>query len=80
MTPTHFYNGGEHGPNYGDAEFISEWSDKLPIRMQWEVKDRDTEIYQELRLSDPSNCRYRVNSWLRKTVEKNKPSSNGLPF
>jgi len=85
MIPTHFYNGGEHGERFGDAEWLVETIDKLPIRKQKPVSQRYSEIYQELALSDPDKCRFRSNSWLRKTVEKickefEKNNDNTLPF
>ena len=81
MTPTHFYNGGENGERFGDAEWLSETIDKIPHRKQKAVAGRYSEIYQELVLSDPDKCRFRSNTWLRKVVEKLKPINTGtLPF
>ena len=69
MLPTNFYI-SPHGDIYGDKAWLIEWLDKLPIRKQKPVAIRYGEIYQELVLSDPNNCRYRSNTWLRKTVQK----------
>lgn len=72
MIPTHYYSGGIHGYQYGDAGFLSEWLGKLPIRKQRPVAVRYSEIYSELVIKDPNKCRYRANCWLRKTVDKYK--------
>jgi len=81
MTPTHFYNGGEHGEMYGDKPWLIETIDKIPHRKQKAVADRYSEIYQELALSDPDKCRFRANVWLRKIVKKYKPSESDIvPF
>ena len=85
MTPTHFYNGGEHGPTYGDGPWLVETIDKLPIRKQKPIGIRYGEIYKQLVESDPRNCRYRSNTWLRKTFDKickqfQKNNDNSLPF
>jgi len=80
MTPTHFYNGGENGERFGDAEWLTEQIDRLPIRKQKPVAARYSEIYQQLVLEDPKNYRYRCNVWLRKVVKKYKPINDGLPF
>jgi len=80
VTPAHFYNGGENGERFGDAEWLTEQIDRLPIRKQKPVAARYSEIYQQLVLEDPKNYRYRCNVWLRKIVEKYKPINDGLPF
>jgi hypothetical protein len=79
MLPANFYNGPDHG-QYGDSKFLIEWIDKLPIRMQKPVSEKYSEIYTQLVKDDPNECRARVNTWLRKTVEKNKPVDDGLLF
>lgn len=81
MLPANFYNGGEHGPNYGDGPWLVETIDKIPHRKQQAVADRYSEIYQELLLSDADKCRFRINTWLRKIVKKYKPNENDVvPF
>ena len=79
MTPTHFYNGGEHGPQYGDAEWLIDQLNQLAKPVREQVSKRYSEIYQELELSDPNQCRKRVNTWMRKTVIKNK-NTDIVPF
>ena len=85
MTPAHFYNGGENGERFGDAEWLTEQIDRLPIAKQRPVSIRYGEIYKTLSIDDPRNCRYRSNTWMRKTVEKvcrefQKNNDNSLPF
>ncbi len=80
MLPANFYNGPSNGM-YGDASFLIEQIDKLPIRLQVPVSKRYSEIYTKLAIDDPNQCRFRCNCWLRATVEKNKPSGDDLiPF
>ena len=67
-----FYNGGKHGKRYGDWDFISNCLKQLPPSVVFEVKERYSEIYVHLLEHDPHDCRRRVNSWLRKTVEKHR--------
>ncbi len=85
MTPTHFYNGGIHGEQYGDGPWLVETIDLLPIRRQSEIAKRYSEIYLQLMDDDPRNARYRSNTYLRKRVEKickefQKNTDNTLPF
>lgn len=79
MTPTHFYNGGENGPQYGDAGWLTDQLNQLAKPVREKVSKRYSEIYQELELSDPKFCRYRANGWMRKTVIKNK-NTDMVPF
>ena len=79
MTPTHFYNGGEHGERFGDESWLVEQLNQLPDTIRGPVSQRYGEIYQELSLSDPNKCRFRCNAWMRKTVEKNK-NKDIIPF
>jgi len=75
------YNGGIHGEKYGDKSFIDENIDLLPIRLQEETKNRYSEIYSQLEKEDPHHCRFRVNNWLRKMVNKYKAKiENGEAF
>lgn len=81
MTPTHYYNGGIHGYQYGDGPWLAETIDKIPHRKQQAVSTRYSEIYNELVQSDPMKCRFRCNVWLRKIVEKYTPKNNDIvPF
>lgn len=68
-----FYNGGSHGEQYGDKEFIDEQIEQLPYELMSDVKDKYSEIYELLLREDKDNARYRVNTWLRKVVKKHKP-------
>ena len=80
MLPDNFFNGGIHGSQYGDAEFLKEQIEMIPPRMQKEVSNRYSEIYISLTDSDPQNVRYRANTWVRATVKKNLPNKNNSPF
>jgi len=75
-----FYNGGMHGPKYGDGEFISKQIDLLPISMQKKVRKRYGGIYLKLIKEDKDKCRYRANTWLRATVKKYKAVDDGSLF
>jgi hypothetical protein len=79
MTPNHFYNGGDNGVQYGDAEWLIDQLNQLAKPVREKVSKRYSEIYQELTLSDPNECRKRVNTWMRKTVIKNK-NMDIVPF
>jgi len=70
------YDGGMHGYRFSDKPWIMEQLDLLPIRLQTYTKDRYSEIYTELLVSDKNNSRYRANSWLRATVKKHGVISN----
>ena len=81
MTPSSFFDGGIHGPTYGDGPWLSEALEQIPFRKQKAVANRYSEIYQELVLSDPRQCRYRSNCWLRKVVKKYTVVNNDIvPF
>ena len=67
-----YYNGGIHGPKYGDLEWINEQVGLVPVMQQKALRTRYGEIYTELAQTDPNNARFRANSWLRKVVKKNR--------
>jgi len=79
MKPSHFYNGGEHGEQYGDGPWLVDQLNQLAKPVREKVSQRYSEIYQELTLSDPRKKRFRCNTWMRKTVEKNK-NMDIVPF
>lgn len=64
--------GGMHGYKFSDLPWINEQIDKLPIKLQTYTRDKYSDIYAELLESDKNNVRYRVNTWLRKTVKKHQ--------
>ena len=74
------YNGGTHGEQYGDGHWILEQIDKLPIKIQGQVRAKYSEIYEELTLTDPNNKRNRANTWLRKVVDKHGVEQDGELF
>lgn len=79
MLPEYYYI-SPHGENYGDKAFLIETIDQLPISRQQPISNRYSEIYSELSNSDPQNCRFRCNTWLRKQVERHKPVDDGAVF
>jgi len=58
----------DHGPRFGDSQFINREILKLPVSIQGQVRVRYSEIYQSLEGSH--NQRQRANNWLRATVKK----------
>jgi len=75
-----YFNGGIHGPKYGDLPWLLEQVDQLPVDLQSEIKERYKEIYRSLEGQDDQ--RFRSNQWIRRVVEKYKPvkSVENLPF
>lgn len=71
MLPKHHYN-FEDSAVFNDSDWISEQIDQLPISMQKEVSQRYSDIYLKLTNEEDNKTRFRANSWLRKTVDKNK--------
>jgi type II secretory ATPase GspE/PulE/Tfp pilus assembly ATPase PilB-like protein len=71
MLPKHHYD-SENSSVYNDSNWISEQIDQLPISMQKKVTSKYSDIYLQLTKEEDRKVRFRVNTWLRKTVEKNK--------
>ena len=85
MLPTNYYHGPDRG-QYGDKPFLIEWLSKLNKlpKTQKQVSDRYSEIYAKLVKEDPDKCRFRANTWLRKSLTKIREDirkkGDGLPF
>jgi len=79
MLPKHHYN-FEDSHSFNDSGWISEQIDKLPISMQKEVAHKYSDIYLKLTTEQDKKARFRVNSWLRKTVDKYKVTNSGDIF
>lgn len=71
MLPKHHYS-EKQSTAFNDSEWIGSQIDMLPISMQKIVSERYSDIYLKLSHEDPLKCRFRANSWLRLTVDKNK--------
>ena len=64
MLPTNHH---EH-----DTKFIIEWLDKLPTseKLRQSIIDKYDEGYKQLTIDDPNKVRFRINTWLRLTVDQ----------
>ena len=71
MLPKHHYSANDSSV-YNDSNWIVEQIDKLPIAMQKDVSLRYSDIYLKLTNEKDNKARFRANSWLRKTIDKNK--------
>ena len=71
MLPKHHYS-AKDSTVFNDSEWIGCQIDQLPISMQKEVTLRYSDIYLKLTIDKDKKARFRVNGWLRKTVNKNK--------
>ncbi len=71
MLPKNHY-GEKDSSTFNDSDWIAERLDLLPISMQKEVAQKYSDIYLKLSHEDPLKCRFRANTWLRKTVDKYK--------
>ena len=72
MLPKNYYKDEENNGFTSDADWIMAQLDMLPIHMQKEVSEKYSDIYLQLSNEDPGKCQPRANTWLRKTVDKNK--------
>ncbi len=63
-----YYDGGIHGPRFGDSTFINREILKLPVEMQGKIRVEYSNKY--LSLEGQDNQRYRCNTWLRAVVKK----------
>ena len=71
MLPKHHYS-EKDSQVYNDSEWIGSQIDLLPIQMQSDVANRYSDIYLKLTSENDIKARYRANTWLRLTVDKNK--------
>lgn len=71
MLPKHHYS-EKDSQVYNDSEWISSQIDLLPIQIQSDVAKRYSDIYLKLTSENDTKARYRANTWLRLTVDKNK--------
>mgnify|MGYP000377352717 CR=1 FL=1 len=71
MLPKHHYS-EKDSQVYNDSEWIGSQIDLLPIQMQSDVAKRYSDIYLKLTSENDTKARYRANTWLRLTVDKNK--------
>lgn len=71
MLPKHHYS-EKDSQVYNDSEWIESQIDLLPIQMQSDVAKRYSDIYLKLTSENDTKARYRANTWLRLTVDKNK--------
>ena len=71
MLPKHHFS-FEDGAVYNDTAWIGEQIDMLPISMQKKVAKRYSDIYLKLTTEEDRKARFRANTWLRNTVNKNK--------
>jgi len=71
MLPKHHYSVKDSAV-FNDSNWISEQIDKLPISMQKKVSSKYSDIYLKLTTEEDRKARFRANTWLRLTVNKNK--------
>jgi hypothetical protein len=71
MLPKHHYS-AKDSATFNDSEWIGGQIDQLPISMQKKVAVKYSDIYLKLTTEEDKKARYRANTWLRKTVDKNK--------
>jgi hypothetical protein len=71
MLPKHHYSSKDSAV-YNDSNWISEQIDMLPISMQKDVISKYSDIYLKLTIDEDRKVRFRANTWLRNTVNKNK--------
>jgi hypothetical protein len=71
MLPKHHYSFKDSSV-FNDSDWISGQIDMLPISMQKKVASKYSDIYLKLTTEQDKKARFRSNSWLRKTVDKNK--------
>ncbi len=71
MLPKHHYSAKDSAV-FNDSEWIGGQIDRLPISMQKKVATRYSDIYLKLTTEQDKKARYRANTWLRLTVDKNK--------
>ena len=71
MLPKHHYSSKDSAV-FNDTNWISEQIDQLPISMQKQVANKYSDIYLQLTIEEDKKVRFRANTWLRKTVNKNK--------
>ena len=71
MLPKHHYS-AKDSATFNDSEWIGGQIDMLPISMQKQVTNKYSDIYLKLTTDEDRKARFRANSWLRKTVDKNK--------
>lgn len=79
MLPRHYY-GKKEGETHGDASWILERIGLIPIAMQQEVAERYSYIFLKLKEDGERRYRFRANTWLRLTTEKNKCADTGGYF
>lgn len=72
MLPKYFCDDKENNGYTSDAQWIQGQLDMLPIHMQKDVCNKYSDIYLRLSAEDPAKCQPRANTWLRRTVDKNK--------
>lgn len=74
MLPKHHFDANDSAI-FNDSNWIAEQLDQLPISFQKKVAQKYSDIYFKLTSEQDKKARFRANSWLRKTVDKNKVTS-----